>query len=408
MFTNIKKIVQNSLFFENIDSIAYIILLAVLFISLFAQSEIIGGVAIIFCILIFFKVLFKGLNYTLKNYEKALIIYFLFVTVSLFGSTLFSLSLHGYIKTLIYILFYFSAGIFFSENKRKILPTILFIALCSSYESTVAIIQNIGGVDEISGWQDMSNLNPEQVVSRAYGTLLPYNPNLLAGYILCAISSFIYLILLALKNNKKKTALLFSILFIINLIAIIDTGCRGAYLGFLLFFPFLFFGLIYYIHIKLGGLSNIKKRYKNISLAGILGIVCFIIANPALIKRFESILAFRADSSISFRLNVYESAFRMFLDNIFLGIGVGNQNFREIYGLYMKTGYDALGSYCVPLEIAVESGIFALVSFLIFLFFVIKKCIISIKNDNLCDKILCFSIILMILAVSGHGLFDTI
>lgn len=408
MYTNIKNFIKNSVFFENIDNIAYIVLLAVLLCSLYFQSEYIGVVAILFCALIFFKCLIKGVNYNLENYEKALIIYFLFVTVSLFASTLFSLSLHGYLKTFIYILFYFSAGIFFKENKRRILPAILTIALCSSWEAFVAVYQNVQGVEEISGWQDLSNLNPEEVVSRAYGTLLPYNPNLLAGYILCALSSFIYLILLALKNKKKKTALIFLSLFIINLIAIIDTGCRGAYLGFMLFFPCLFLGLILYVEKKFGGLSNIKKRYKNISIIGIIGIIFFILANPALIKRFESIFAFRTDSSISFRFNVYESAIRMFLDNIFLGIGVGNQNFREIYGLYMKTGYDALGSYCVPLEIAVESGIFALIAFLIFLIFVVKKCIREIKNNELDNKILCFSIILMILAVSGHGLFDTI
>ena len=93
----------------------------------------------------------------------------------------------------------------------------------------------------------------------------------------------------------------------------------------------------------------------------------FVISNPALIKRFESIFALRADSSISFRMNVYESVWKMFLDNPFLGIGVGNQNFREIYGLYMKTGYDALSAYNIYLETAVESGIFALLSFLAFL-----------------------------------------
>ena len=56
----------------------------------------------------------------------------------------------------------------------------------------------------------------------------------------------------------------------------------------------------------------------------------------------------------------------MFKDNWLLGIGVGNQNFREIYGLYMKTGFDALSAYNIYLETAVESGIFALLAFLSF------------------------------------------
>ena len=54
----------------------------------------------------------------------------------------------------------------------------------------------------------------------------------------------------------------------------------------------------------------------------------------------------------------------MFKDNWLLGIGVGNKNFREIYGLYMKTGFDALSAYNIYLETAVESGIFALIAFL--------------------------------------------
>ena len=155
------------------------------------------------------------------------------------------------------------------------------------------------------------------------------------------------------------------VFFLLSIVAIIDTGCRGAYLGFLFFFPVLFAFLIYYIQKEKGGISNLKKRYKNAFVAAVIAILTFVVTNPALVKRFESIFALRNDSSISFRLNVYESAFNMFLDNPFLGIGVGNQNFREIYGLYMKTGYDALGSYCVPLEIAVESGVFALFAFVL-------------------------------------------
>lgn len=395
---------------DNIDNIAYLALLSMLFFSIISQSEIIGGLALIFSFLIIFKKIIKeNFSFGFENYKKAVFVYFLLVTLSLAASTLFKLSLHGYIKTCIYVLFFFCACDFFKFNKNKIIPTILFVTFLMSYESLIAIFQNSIGVNEISGWQDMSNINPEEIISRSYGTLKPYNPNLLAGYLLCGLGGFIFTILYFINKQKKRISLVFGILFLINIIAIMDTGSRGAYIGFILFFLCLFSVLIYYIHKKTGGLSKIKKRYKNITLVSIIGILYFIITDPALIRRFESIFAFRADSSISFRFNVYEAVWRMFLDNPFLGIGVGNQNFREIYGLYMKTGFDALGSYCVFLEIAVESGIFALLAFVLFLYFVIRTCIkIGFYDFDKTNKILALSIVLMILAVMGHGLFDTI
>ncbi len=396
---------------ENIDNFAYLVLLLLLFCAVFASSDMMGGLSLVFSFLVIFKMIFacKKEKYFLEIHEKIFIFYFLFVTISLMGSSLFALSLHGYIKTLIYVLFFFAASYFFNSNKNKIMPTIFFVVVLTSFESVIAILQNIRGVEEISGWQDMSNINPEQIISRAYGTLKPYNPNLLAGYLLCGLSSYIVLILSNLKNGKKRYALIYSAFFLLNLIAIIDTGCRGAYLGFLFFFPVLFLALFFHLKKTFGSISNIKKRYKNLFIVFSAGLFAFIATNPAIIKRIQSIFALRADSSISFRLNVYEAVWKMFLDNPFLGIGIGNQNFREIYGLYMKTGYDALGSYCVPLEIAVESGVFALFAFILFLIFIVKKCVLICSNNkNLAEKIIALSIVLLICATMGHGLFDTI
>ena len=411
MFSKIRDFVNDSYFMDNIDNLAFILLGLMLFISVFAPSECIGGFSLMFSSLVIFKQIFKGnFKISLADYEKAVLIFFLIVTVSLFGSTLFKLSLHGYIKTLIYIIFFFCATVFFKQNKSKA-PLLIYLTVgLMSFEALLAIFQNYAGVAEISGWQDMTNINPEQVISRAYGTLKPYNPNLLAGYLLCGLASFVYLILANLKASRKRFSLIYLVLFLITLVAIIDTGCRGAYLGFLFFFPVLTVALLYHVHKAFGGLNNIGKRYKNIFFASIIGLILFIATNPALIKRVQSIFALRADSSISFRLNVYESVWRMFLDNIFLGIGVGNQNFREIYGLYMKTGYDALGSYCVPLEIAVESGIFALLAFVAFLILFIRKCFRIFKDEKypINSKILALSLVLIICAVMGHGLFDTI
>ena len=121
----------------------------------------------------------------------------------------------------------------------------------------------------------------------------------------------------------------------------------------------------------------LKPVYKKLFLflSGILSacVTLFILSITSLRARVFSIFAMRSDSSNSFRFNVYNSCIDMFKDNWILGIGVGNQNFREIYGLYMKTGFDALSAYNIYLETAVESGIFALIAFIGFLGILIAK-----------------------------------
>jgi len=99
----------------------------------------------------------------------------------------------------------------------------------------------------------------------------------------------------------------------------------------------------------------------------------------------------------------------MFKDNWLLGIGVGNKNFREIYGLYMRTGFDALSAYNIFLETAVESGIFALIAFLGFLFVMLKDGIsFIVKSDKVRDVIFVAVPVISICAVMVHGLVDTV
>lgn len=109
-------------------------------------------------------------------------------------------------------------------------------------------------------------------------------------------------------------------------------------------------------------------------------------------------------------MNVYEASFEMFKDNPFLGIGLGNLNFREIYGLYMKTGFDALGTYCVPLEIAVEGGIFALCMFLLLIIYAVYKGFnLALDKDmSVSIRIIIFCVLLTIFGTMAHGMFDTV
>ena len=407
--TELAALARESMFFENVDSIIYIFLALTLVSCAFCESGYIGVFAFCFSILQSIKLfLKKGARTKISLFDKAIMVYFAFVVLSLFGSTLFALSLKGFLKTAVYMYFYFSALSYFRDNKEKILPTILMIAGLISFESIIAIIQNNSGILAIAGWQDTTNLDPTQVISRAYGTLKPYNPNLLAGYLVTGLSSLWCLSMINLANKHYKRFLGFLILLLLGTIAVIYSGSRGGYLGIAGFYAIFGLGCIYYIQNYLGGFKAIRKRYKNLALTLICAALVFIMSNPAITNRILSIFEFREDSSIAFRMNVYSSSFRMFLDNPFLGIGVGNKNFREIYGLYMRSGFDALGSYCVPLEIAVESGIFALIAFLTFLVMFYRDSMKLIKTAPIRTKIVVFSLILSIFPTMIHGLFDTV
>ena len=410
--TKLASILKDSLLFNNIDEILFTLLIATLISTTFMPTGVIGLLAIAFASGCFFKALVKtGETAELSLINKILIFYLLIVVISLMGSSYFMLSLKGILKTFVYIAFYFASVYFLSENRKKIIPTVFLITGIMGVESIIAIMQNISHIEAIATWQDTTNISdPTQVISRAYGTLQPYNPNLLAGYLIAGISYIFAFIGIATFNKDKKLILTGVAVFLLTFLAIFATGCRGAYLGLFSFIAALFVSVLFILKKKFGSFRQIKTKYK-LMLSGFIafcmGIILFI---PSITQRILSIFALRKDSSISFRMNVYEACYQMFLDNKFLGIGVGNKNFREIYGLYMKTGFDALGAYSVPLEIAVESGIFAFISFFAFLLAIIYRIIkyLNFKGAHPIHKILVFSTLLTIIATMAHGLFDTV
>ncbi len=402
--SKLSYIYENSLFLQNIDKFILPFILLTFVSSTFMNSDSIGFFALIAMFLTFVKMMTKpGENLEFKHFEIWLVAYFMLVVVSLFGSTLFSLSLKGFFKTFVYIGFYFSVVQYLKNNKSK-LPIVLgTLVLCVAGESIVGFLQSFLHLDEISTWQDKSNLNPEDVLSRVYGTLKPLNPNLYGGYLVAGLPAVLGSVFYFLNKKQVKPIILSAVFSLITVYAILQTGCRGAYLSMMLIF-----GCAFLLSAKF-----FWNTYKKIYLSIIGGaFTLFVMAMTfvgALRHRFMSIFAMRNDSSNSFRFNVYHSSLEMFKDNWLLGIGVGNKNFREIYGLYMKTGFDALSAYNIYLETAVESGIFALIAFLGFLFTLSKdavKYIFSSQNKEV--VIYVSSAIIAVWAVMFHGLVDTI
>ena len=325
------------------------------------------------------------------------------VVISLAGSTLFALSFKGFMKTVTYLGFYISV-VHYLKNNRDKLPYLLgTIGICAAFESIIGILQNFAQVQEISTWQDVTSLNPEEVMTRVYGTLKPYNPNLLGGYFVASIPALFGMVGYFLIRKKNIPAIVTGVLTLFSVAALFLTGCRGSYIGCMVIFCGIFAVSAKYLW----------KNYKNIYLSIVGSVITLAMAAILLVSslraRVLSIFAMRQDSSNSFRFNVYQSSFQMAKDNWLLGIGVGNKNFREIYGLYMKTGFDALSAYNIFLETAVESGIFALIAFLGFLAVMIKDAVKFILTcENVQNVIFISAAIISIIAVMIHGLVDTV
>ncbi len=395
---------ENSLFLQNLDKLIFASIILVFLTSTCLSSDVIGFIALITVFLTILQLLTKpGDKCEPVKFELWLLAYFMIVIISLAGSSLFALSLKGFMKTVTYLGFYVSVVHYLKHNTNKIPHILAAIGVCISFESIMGIMQNFAHVDEISTWQDVSKLNPEEVMTRVYGTLKPYNPNLLGGYFVAGIPSLFGLSAYFFTQKYFKSgfaALGFALLSVITLFL---TGCRGSYIGCMVIFAGLFFVAAKFLW----------HRFKKLFLAILAS--CFAFATAALLfvsalrARVFSIFAMRQDSSNSFRFNVYQSSWQMFKDNWLLGIGVGNKNFREIYGLYMRTGFDALSAYNIFLETAVESGIFALISFVGFLFVMLKEAVsFIIKSDKIKDVIFISTAVISICAVMVHGLVDTV
>lgn len=403
-FQNVlKPVYDRSFVLQKIDALIGINIFLVILSTTFAQSDFIGYFAIFAVLLTLVKLLTKsGEKFEMTIGDKFLLIYFMLVLISVAGSSLFYLSLKGFLKTLTYFGFYIALVHYLKDNRKMLKYILLALALSAVGEGFVALHQNFMSVSEISGWQDMSRLNPEEVMTRVYGTLKPYNPNLFGGYMLSILPSTLVAVFLPLRNCHYKTALFGLAGFITTAVAIVLTGCRGAYIGLLI--ELILLGIFTYRMLK----PFYQKIFKLLSVMVSAIIFFVIVVLPPLRARVLSIFAFRGDSSNSFRFNVYNSCVQMFKDNWLLGIGCGNQNFREIYGLYMKTGFDALSAYNIYLEIAVESGIFALLAFLGFLWCNLSQAIKYIVKHCNIKSIYLITAIVSLAGMLVHGFVDTV
>ena len=136
----LEKLTQNSFILQKIDEIIFVFIGLTLLVSTFMESEKIGAFAITVVILTVIKLFTKkGAKVVITHWDAAILVYFVICFISTINSTLVSQSIHGFLKTVIYIFYYFCAVNYFQSNQNKIRYVFYFVAALCCIEGLIAI-----------------------------------------------------------------------------------------------------------------------------------------------------------------------------------------------------------------------------------------------------------------------------
>jgi putative inorganic carbon (HCO3(-)) transporter len=310
-------------------------------------------------------------------------------------------SIFGFAKVLVYGASYFVFSAVLGQSRKRVILVLSALLFTELLVSLYGLYQYKIGVAPLATWEDPT---VENKGTRIYSTL--GNPNLLAGYLLPMVPLSLTLSIVSFLKGKWWLGLPVFGVFAIISTACVLTGSRGGYIG-------LAVCLGAFVLMCTAWLWQTKPKWRALIAIGLI-LMPILVAlavhfAPGVEQRVTSIFAGREHSSNSYRLNVWQSSAQMFLDNWWLGIGPGNKTFRLAYGLYMKSGFDALGTYCVPLEIAVETGFAGLSIFALLLLSTACRAHLNFwqKNDDI-GRFISAGAACAIFGLMAQGLVDTV
>ncbi|MCT0224537.1 IctB family putative bicarbonate transporter [Synechococcus sp. CS-1328] len=215
--------------------------------------------------------------------------------------------------------------------------------------SVIGLRQLYANTSELARWADPNSVASGTV--RIYSTL--ENPNLLGGYLL-PILPLAIVALLRWPGLARKLFALASL--VLGAAALVLTYSRGAWMGMVVSMAVI--GMLLAIRQTQTWPLLWRRLFPLLLLGGgALILVLLVTQVEPLRVRAMSLLVGREDSSNNFRINVWMAALDMIRDRPWLGIGPGNTAFNLIYPLYQQPKFNALSTYSIPLELAVEAGI---------------------------------------------------
>ena len=342
-----------------------------------APSLVLACLVAITFISFFNKVLLGKRLYHFEQYDVLILLFVLFILISGIFNKGFDSFEHSVLLAVLSFSYFLASNII--VNRRLIDNTVnLFIT--SSVPTAIYGIIAYFYAPARPEWLDPSFR--DSITSRAASTF--GNPNIYAVFLLVAIT---FSLSYATNGGKRKYRPLYAAAFILNTLAMVLTWTRGAWLALIL-------SVLAYLII---GSRRTPKILLGLTLAVPVGLE-FIPSTVT--ERILSSFNF-SDSSIVSRLSVWRSSLRMFADNIFIGIGVGEEAFSEEFLKYAEDSVTAPHSHNLFLEIGCEVGIFALI---LFTFLLLTR----IRHRATYAKYVKTSYLKAISTVSGSALFALI
>lgn len=265
------------------------------------------------------KIYFPGFLLKIKIYFPSLIL-IIFLSLSLFWSQDAYLSFFGsyyrndgLINWFFYFIFAVLVGFYLVANgsekiERRLKNILISVIFSASLVSIYAICQYFG-IDFIS-WQE-----PAKISHRASSTL--FQPNFLASFLLLTIP---FSLLLAYWNRPKKIKYLYLISFCLQILALVFTGSRGAWLSFFVSL-LLFLGILFF--------QKKKIPKKNWLIGGLALTLIFSIFFLMRSERFQGLFNF-SQGSTAYRVEIYQAAIKQIKLKPLLGYGNESQGDRLV------------------------------------------------------------------------------
>lgn len=181
------------------------------------------------------------------------------------------------------------------------------------------------------------------------------NPNTFANVLVFFAPLMLTLTIYA---PKKWTKAVFAFAFIVAVGALLMTYSRGAWLAFAVSIAIVVMLL----------------RPRLIPFFVVLVIVMIPLLPESIFNRLITIFV-GGDSSINSRAYIYTAMYELIKDHPLTGVGLGAAAVKKIadYGGYYQAHFPFIHAHSIYMEIWAESGIMAIVSFILTIFFALKK-----------------------------------